>query len=245
MLQRRSFACIIPAKGISTRVPGKNMQVCDGYPLVAYPFKIAQEAGIFDTMLLSTDSREILDYAKLFSYDYPYLRPDELATPESKVWDAVRDMLTYIELNNPELVTDFVCLLHPTNPCLKPQSVRAAMSAMLRSRFFACSSFTKVSPYTTRNLKKMLFRGPKDTRYDHPCYCLNGAITACRWRDAVRLPDFWLLKYVYPYITPPSEAIDIDTYEDLETAEAILQWRRTHVKPEPPTEDGEPPTETV
>ena len=221
------------------------MQVCDGQPLVAYPFKIAQETGIFDTILLSTDSREILDYAKIFGYDYPYLRPDELAMPESNVWSSIRHLLGYVELNNPELVTDFVCLLHPTNPCLLPESVKGAMSSMIKNRFSACSSFTQVSPYTTRNLTKLYFRGNKDTRYDYPCFCLNGAITACRWKNALRFSDFWYHKYVYPYITPMSESVDIDTYEDLEIAEAILQWRRTHVRTDSAPEDGEPPTETV
>lgn len=221
------------------------MQICDEQPLVAYPFKIAQETGIFDTVLLSTDSMEILDYTKQFGYDYPYLRPDELATPEAQVWDGVRHLLEYVELNSPELVTDFICLLHPTNPCLTAKTVKDAMSSMMMNKFSACSSLTKVSPYTTRNLNKLYFRGSKDTRFDYPCYCLNGAITACRWKNAIRFPDFWYHKYVYPYITPPSESIDIDNYEDLEMAEAILQWRKTHVRPEPLSEDGEPFTETV
>ena len=66
---------IIPARSGSKRLLNKNIKNFNGKPIISYVIKIAQDAKIFDKILVSTDSRKIKKIAKKYGAEVPYLRP--------------------------------------------------------------------------------------------------------------------------------------------------------------------------
>src|SRR5690242_9401803 len=74
-----SAVALIPARAGSERVPGKNVRELGGHPLLAYSIAGAQESGIFDAIVVSTDSPEIAEIAAAYGAEVPGLRPAELA----------------------------------------------------------------------------------------------------------------------------------------------------------------------
>ena len=70
---------VITARGGSKGIPGKNIKDLCGQPLIAYTIKAAQESGVFDRIILSTDDPKIAEVAKRYGVEVPFMRPAELA----------------------------------------------------------------------------------------------------------------------------------------------------------------------
>ena len=73
----------VPARSGSERVPGKNVRPLAGHPLLAYAIETALQSGVFERVVVSTDSEEIADVARWYGADVPFLRPAEYATSTS------------------------------------------------------------------------------------------------------------------------------------------------------------------
>ena len=74
---------LIGARSGSERVPGKNVRRLAGHPLLAYAIETARQSGVFERIVVSTDSEEIAKVARWYGADVPFLRPDEYATATS------------------------------------------------------------------------------------------------------------------------------------------------------------------
>ena len=70
---------IIPARGGSKRIPKKNIRDFLGKPMIAYSIHAAKESGLFQRIIVSTDSEEIAEIAREYGAEVPFLRPAELA----------------------------------------------------------------------------------------------------------------------------------------------------------------------
>jgi CMP-N,N'-diacetyllegionaminic acid synthase len=116
---------LIPARAGSERVPGKNVRLLAGHPLLAYSIAAARESGLFDDVLVSTDSEEIAAVARRYDADVPRLRPAELATATSPDIEWVRDVLAGTSY-------EFFSILRPTSPFRRGATVRRAWEAFLR-----------------------------------------------------------------------------------------------------------------
>jgi N-acylneuraminate cytidylyltransferase len=80
---------VITARGGSKRIPGKNFKLFAGKPMLAWPITAAKEAGIFDRVIVSTDSPEIAAIARQWGAEVPFMRPAELSddhTPTAPVF---------------------------------------------------------------------------------------------------------------------------------------------------------------
>jgi CMP-N,N'-diacetyllegionaminic acid synthase len=117
---------VITARGGSKGIPGKNLKLLGGRPLIAYSIDAAQRSGVFDRLVLSTDDPSIADTARASGCEVPFLRPAELAldsTPHLPVmihavaW--LRDRASYR--------CDAVMILQPTSPFRTPDDIRNAV----------------------------------------------------------------------------------------------------------------------
>jgi CMP-N,N'-diacetyllegionaminic acid synthase len=115
-----SAVALIPARAGSERVPGKNVRLLAGHPLLAYSIAAAHESGLFDAVVVSTDSEEIAEVARRYGAEIPELRPAELATATSPDIEWVRHMLGV--LGDYELFS----LLRPTSPFRGAATIRRA-----------------------------------------------------------------------------------------------------------------------
>lgn len=122
----KSAVAVIPARGGSKGLPGKNIMPMFGHPLIAWTIAQAKTSGIFDAIVVSTDSEDIA----LVAHRYGALtcrRPPELATDTSLVKDAVRHCVGRLE---PWFGTpDYLFLLQPTSPLREPSDILDCLAA--------------------------------------------------------------------------------------------------------------------
>jgi CMP-N,N'-diacetyllegionaminic acid synthase len=119
-----SAVALIPARAGSERVPGKNVRPLAGHPLLAYSIAAAQASGVFEKVVVSTESEEIAAIATRFGADVPALRPTELATATSPDIEWVQHMLGVLREGGHEYET--FSLLRPTSPFRAAGTIRRA-----------------------------------------------------------------------------------------------------------------------
>lgn len=105
---------IIPARGGSKGVVGKNIKPLKGKPLLAYTFDIAKESKYLTKTILSSDSDEIINVANHIGLEVPFKRPSNLALDSSPTLPVILHALSFLEEN--EEFFDAVCLLQTTSP---------------------------------------------------------------------------------------------------------------------------------
>lgn len=121
-----SAIAFVPARSGSERVPGKNVRRLAGHPLLAYAIATAQQAQVFERVVVSTDSEEIAAVARRYGADVPFLRPAELATATSPDIE----WLAYTLERIPERY-DVFALVRATNPFRGPDALRRGLEQLL------------------------------------------------------------------------------------------------------------------
>lgn len=106
---------LINARGGSKGVPGKNIRLLHGKPLIAYSIEIAKRSRLIDRVVVSTDSPEIAIIARNYGAETPFIRPKELASDNSLQIDSIIHAVDFIEQEENQSY-DYICLLQPTSP---------------------------------------------------------------------------------------------------------------------------------
>ena len=119
-----SAVAFIPARQGSKRVPGKNVRVLQGHPLLAYTIGPALESGVFDTVIVSTDSEEIAEVARHYGAEVPFLRPAAFAGDTSPDIEWLDHQLR--TLRDQGRTWDGFGLLRPTSPFRTADTIRRA-----------------------------------------------------------------------------------------------------------------------
>jgi N-acylneuraminate cytidylyltransferase len=116
----------VPARSGSERVPHKNVRPLAGHPLLAYAIETARQSGVFERVVVSTDSEEIAGVARWYGADVPFLRPAEYAT-------ATSPDIEWLAYTLPRLdeAYDLFALVRATNPFRGPDVVRRGFEQLL------------------------------------------------------------------------------------------------------------------
>lgn len=123
---------IIPARGGSKGVPGKNIRLLGGYPLIAYSIAAAKLSKLVDRTIVSTDSEEIAGISKRFGAEVPFMRPAELAQDKSSDIDFMLHALGWCG-ENEKRVPEYWVHLRPTTPLRDPKVMDAAISELAKN----------------------------------------------------------------------------------------------------------------
>lgn len=115
MYKEKSFLAIIPARGGSKGLPGKNIKVLSGKPLIAWSIEAGLRSKYLDEVMVTTDSQEIAEISKKYGASVPFLRPTELASDTATTFDVIKHTIEYCE-NNFHKTYDYIVLLEPTSP---------------------------------------------------------------------------------------------------------------------------------
>jgi CMP-N,N'-diacetyllegionaminic acid synthase len=115
MIGGNRVLALIPARGGSKGLPGKNIRPMCGKPLIAWTIEKANLSKYLDMVLVTTDCQQIADIAKQYGAHVPFLRPDDLATDVSSTYDAIRHALEYLRAKKGQSY-DYVVLMEPTSP---------------------------------------------------------------------------------------------------------------------------------
>src|SRR6476660_1356929 len=105
---------IIPARSGSKGVPGKNIKLLGGKPLIHYTIASAIKASLLNDIIVSTDTREIANVAAQAGVEAPFRRPQDLASDTSSSVDVVIHVVNELAAKGKNY--DAICLLQPTTP---------------------------------------------------------------------------------------------------------------------------------
>lgn len=130
---------IIPARGGSKGVPGKNIKLLNGKPLVAYTAEIALQSQHLTEVIVSTDDSQIAEVARSLALTVPFLRPMELAQDATPTIDVIIHALLWYQ--NQNIFFDAVCLLQVTSPF---RTVAFLDQAIEKFIFSGCDSLVSV-----------------------------------------------------------------------------------------------------
>jgi CMP-N,N'-diacetyllegionaminic acid synthase len=226
-----SRVAVICARGGSKGVPGKNMRLLGGRPLIAWTVAQAVETGLFDCVAVSSDSAEILEAAKIVGADLLVERPLEMASDTVSVHPAIEHCLVAVEAHLTTRVESFA-FLQVTSPFRAPDDIHKAVALWEDYRPGSVVSATPShsSPYFT--LLEELTDGtitlskssdpPLARRQDAPrCWTLNGAVYVFD-RAGYSVKPQVLYRDTRLIEMPPERSLDIDTEFDWFQAEALL-----------------------
>lgn len=124
---------VIPARGGSKRLPGKNIRDFAGKPMLAWSVEAALESGLFDTVMVSTDSEEIAEVARAAGASVPFLRSAETADDHAIIIDVMAEVVDRYEADGQRF--DRICCILATAPLLQPSTLRHAEDLMGREDF--------------------------------------------------------------------------------------------------------------
>lgn len=216
---------IIPARGGSKGLPSKNIAEVKGRPLIAWTITAALKSSSISRLILSSDDADIVQQARTWGCDAPFIRPAELATDEASSIDVVLHALEQMP------GYDYVALLQPTSPLRTAKDIDAAYALMMETGAPSCVSvcLANQNPYWMVNLREdrtieyLLSPEKRATRRQDlpPTYRLNGAIYICRVDWLLKTRDF-MAEGCVAYCMDQERSLDIDTFADLEFARAIL-----------------------
>jgi pseudaminic acid cytidylyltransferase len=123
-----SSIAIIPARGGSKRIPGKNKKLFLGKPIITYSIEAALQSSLFDEVMVSTDDPEIAEIAKQLGASVPFLRSSETSNDLATLAEVIQEVLaTYNGLNKK---FDTVCCVLPTAPFVSSEMLRLAYTKL-------------------------------------------------------------------------------------------------------------------
>ena len=221
---------VIPARGGSKRVPGKNLRLLGGIPLIAHTIKAATIAGIFTDIWVSSDATEILEVAARYPGVRPVPRPPELAADETRVAELMRVIAAAPENRGKYQI---LALLLPTCPFRTSQHLREGF-AMLSEDIDGVISVTEydfppslgVTLADGGLLAPLLESGPLVTgntrsQDQQKAYRPNGAFYYSWWDSFHDRGNFFGGK-VKGYVMDGLSSLDIDEEIDLQYAQFLL-----------------------
>lgn len=224
---------IIPARGGSKGLPGKNIKPLSGIPLICHTINAALEAKSISRVIVSTDDEKIASIAEGCGAEIPFIRPENLAEDNSMVMDAYLHVIDTIADKESKTIDSFVALL-PTVPLRLPVDIDNAVNIFNKNDADSVISVTEspvpVQWYRKINNKGVLcdylpdFDAVKNRQELQSTYIPNGAIYIFR---TTILRDFrqYYTDKTYPYIMPKERSADIDEQIDFEWAEFLLSKR--------------------
>ena len=213
---------IIPARGGSKRIPGKNIRLMNGKPLLAWAIAACESSGLFDHILVSTDSLEIAKVAEKYGAEAPFLRPAKLSGDHIPTAPVVEHALQWAcaHWGNPE----YFCQLY-ANPFITADNLHAGHNRLIQSTADVVLGVTEF-PYPILRAFRLdkhggvvyAFPEHKASRsQDLPLFYHDAAQFYWHRHPQQNTPSSFAL----PVIIPRHLAVDIDTEEDWIIAEKL------------------------
>lgn len=225
---------VIPARGGSKGLPGKNVKLLAGLPLIGHSIRFVALCPQIDRAIVSTDSAEIARVAREQGGDVPFLRPAELALDSTPMWPVLQHALAEIERSEGRRY-ESVLLLDPTSPGRLPDDVKAA-SSILETDAVAVGVVAASEPAFNPRWVCVEERGgylaqafPQSRFYTRrqdvpPVYRVNAVLYLWRRDHVANSPDPQLYEAPHRMLLVPEErSIHIDELHDFQMAELLVK----------------------
>jgi CMP-N,N'-diacetyllegionaminic acid synthase len=232
MSSQRAVA-FVPARSGSERVPHKNIRPLAGHPLLAYAIETARQSGVFERVVVSTDSEEIAEVARWYGADVPFLRPAEYATATSP---DVEWLLHALQRLGDDY--ELCAIIRATNPFRGPDAVRRGLEQLVatpEADSLRAVQLVKQHPGKTwvlepdrRTMRPLLDQSHLDVAWhagQYPAlpevYIQNSALEIMRTLAVLRTRTREG-GVVAPFFTEGYEGLNVDDEEDWERAERLV-----------------------
>jgi N-acylneuraminate cytidylyltransferase len=229
MLNGKRVIAIIPARGGSKSVPGKNIRPLGGKPLLAWSIEVAQQVSEIDRILVSTDDAQIASIGRAHGAEV-YARPPHLATDEALVIDALKDILHTLQAEHE--TPEWVILLEPTCPLRTANDVRDCLKLVAQGGYDSVATFkdAELNPHRAWRLNdgvpEVFIDGaiPWLPRQKLPkAYQLNGAVYVFRASLLAQEANSLLVGKLGAVLMPRERSQDIDDNIDFTIVTALLK----------------------
>jgi N-acylneuraminate cytidylyltransferase len=219
---------VIPARGSSKGVPGKNIKLLGDKPLIQYTIDAAREVFEDEDILVSTDSEDIRETVINLGLDVPFLRPEALATDTAGTYDVLLHAIDFMEKKG--IKNETLILLQPTSPFRTSEHIKEAFKLYDKELDMVVSvKETQSNPYyvlkeeNEEGFLETSKSGNFKTRQECPkVWELNGAIYIIKIKTLKEKPISQFTK-VKKYIMDEISSHDIDTMLDWKIAEEMLR----------------------
>ena len=215
---------IITARGGSKRIPKKNIRDFCGKPILAYSIEAALQAGVFDTVMVSTDSEEIARVALAYGAEVPFYRSEKTSGDYATTNDVLLEVL--VEYEKRGKTFDLTCCIYPTAPFVTGKKLRNAVEQLSASD---ADTILGVVPFSFPPQRAMVVREGRlvfeypeylDTRSQDlvPHYHDAGQFSIMK-TERYLVNRKVLLGKILPLVLDEMEVQDIDNETDWEIAE--------------------------
>ena len=221
---------IIPARGGSKGLPGKNILPLCGKPMIAYTIEAAKQSKYIDHVIVSTDDQKIAEIALQYGAEVPFLRPDFLASDTAQAVDNYIYTIERLskEWNTP--IEEFV-VLQPTSPLRIAEDIDGAIEMFMEKKADSVISYTPEAhpvrwhKYLDENNAFVdIFDTTIANRQDlKTSYYPNGAVYVFRF-SMIKERKYYTDKS-YGFVMPRIRSVDIDYKEDFDYVEFLMSRR--------------------
>ena len=237
MYNNKKILAIIPARGGSKGLPGKNIKPLCGKPLIGWTIEQAQSSKYIDEIFVSTDSNEIAAVAEDFGIKVPFLRPAELATDTSPSSAFVLHTIDYYRNKGQEF--DYILLLEPTSPLRDITDINIAIEQLLNhdtaKSIVGVSKVEATHPaflvdISKEGLLKPYLKEMKTLRRQElsDLYFFEGSLYLSDIDFYIKEQTFYH-DFTLPYVVPKYKAYEIDDIVDFYIVEKILELKLKNI----------------
>jgi len=231
---RARIVAFIPARSGSKRVADKNVRELQGHPLLAYSICAARASGVFDAVMVMTDSEHYAAIARHYGAEVPFLRPADISGDKSPDIEWVEFALNRLEAEG--RVFDAFSILRPTSPFRKPETIRRAHGVFMAANGVdSLRAVEKVEQHPGKmwvvrdnRLLPLLPLTPDATPWHSQQYAalpvvyVQNASLEIAWTRVVREGRSIAGTTLVPFFTEGDEGLDINRPEDWWRAEWLL-----------------------
>ena len=230
-----TMVALIPARSGSKRVPHKNIRPLAGHPLIAYSIAAALQSGVFQDVIVSTDSPRYADIARYYGAEIPFLRPEAIAGDTSPDIEWVEDALRRLAAEGRDY--DGFSILRPTSPFRLPATIRRAWEAFVSQdgvdslrAVEKCSQHPgKMWVVRGQRMTPLLPLGPPEQPWHSSQYpslpeiYVQNASLELAWTRVVLEGRTIAGNTVMPFMTEAYEGFDVNSPYDWNLSETLVQ----------------------
>ncbi|GFM38110.1 acylneuraminate cytidylyltransferase family protein [Desulfovibrio psychrotolerans] len=222
---------VIPARGGSKRLPGKNIRPLGGRPLIQHIIETCSRSRLLTDCIVSTDSEAIRRAAMDAGAQAPFLRPDHLASDTANSQDVLRHALEFFAAQGNKYT--HVVLMQPTSPLTRVETIDRCIERLLednRDMVFSADAVHVASRFmgTVDPQDTFLLRYPAAD--STPEYVPTGNVYAMTARHAIEAPSLFSGNLAVVMVTR-EEAVDIDYEEDFVMAQIYFDKLNQNTQP--------------
>ena len=235
MYLNSTFLAIIPARGGSKGLPGKNIKNLCNKPVISWSIDAGLNSMYLDEVMVTTDCKEILKIASLYGAKTPFLRPDFISTDLAETYDVIDHTINFYKENLGKEF-DYIVLLEPTSPLRTAEDIDAAIESLLSNpmaRSIVGIAKTEgqnpefliyrnksgfISGYKNHNIKSIRRQDVSDV------YFFEGSVYVSDTKTYLERKTFYH-EDTLGYEFPKFKSLEIDDIDDFVMIEAIMKYK--------------------